>query len=322
MNSVEKSITGNGRDTQATFPLCGLTSLRMEVPLNTPRKCAISSEAIPEGSACRCGRIRLCDAAGLPRTNGETSNCVVLPLRTVLPTALCRRNECVGDPDARRSRCRDRSVAIRHAARIKSLANVEKRSRGQLLGLKRTAMFDRKSKEEADFIEWSHKPDNSAKEVQSLLNELDVFYQDLSNVASYELPMQSLRTSCQCMGVAFQLVDAASERSKADLERETPYMDRNFDLTRQQLLLTVNDIHSPTDQIVYREFVRRLSQVKSVKPDVINQIPGVTAADTVTAAETDDVAKLFEGTQVTNPEFVQKCLACHRMNSKPSTTRS
>lgn len=197
----------------------------------------------------------------------------------------------------------DRSVAIRHAARIKSLANVEKRSRGQLLGLVRTAMLDRKTKEEADFMEWSRKPDNSAAEVQSLLNELDAFYHDLSNVASYELPMQSLRTSCQCMNVAFQLVDAASERSKADLERETPYMDRNFDLTRQQLLLTANDIHIPTDAIVYREFVRRLADVKAHSPDVINQIPGVSADDSQTVAE------LFERTQVTNPEFIQKCLA-------------
>jgi hypothetical protein len=34
----------------------------------------------------------------------------------------------------------DRSVAIKHAARTRSLANVEKRSRGQIQGLNRTTI--------------------------------------------------------------------------------------------------------------------------------------------------------------------------------------
>ncbi len=45
---------------------------------------------------------------------------------------------------------KDRQVAIKHATRYKSLANVEKRSRGQLLGLKRTNLIDEKLRSETE----------------------------------------------------------------------------------------------------------------------------------------------------------------------------
>ena len=41
--------------------------------------------------------------------------------------------------------------------------------------------------------------------------------------------LDQLRTACRAAAFGFFVYDAANERAKPDLERESPYMDRNFD---------------------------------------------------------------------------------------------
>ncbi|MBL8814524.1 MAG: S46 family peptidase [Planctomyces sp.] len=197
----------------------------------------------------------------------------------------------------------DRAVAIRLANRIKSLANVEKRSRGQLLGLGRTNVEQAKITEEMQFQAWIDSDEQRKAQAGSLLGDIDEVYTEISGAASFELPLQSLRSSCQCVSLAFQIFDAAVERQKPDLQRETAYMDRNFELTSQQMLLAVQDLHLPVDQKIYAEFTRRLAESPATPSSSIAAIPGV--ADNSQQA----VERLFAQTQLTNPDFVRKCLS-------------
>jgi hypothetical protein len=155
----------------------------------------------------------------------------------------------------------DREVAIRHASRMKSLANVEKRSRGQLLGMQRKGILEAKRKEEMQLREFIDADPQRRARYGQLLDQLDRVYQEMTEAAPLELHLKELRSACRALSFAFTIVDAAHERSKGDLEREAPYMDRNWDQTRQQLLLDAQDWHPATDQKLLAGMLERLAGI-------------------------------------------------------------
>ncbi len=159
----------------------------------------------------------------------------------------------------------DRAVAIKHATRTKGLANVEKRSRGQLLGLRRVNVVATREKAEAGFNAFVSADAGRVGKYGSLLADITKVYDEMTVQGPLEIHLRELRTACRALSFAFTIVDAAVERAKEDLERETPYMNRNWDLTVQQLKMDVADWHAPTDSIMLAGMLERLSKINSVR---------------------------------------------------------
>lgn len=159
----------------------------------------------------------------------------------------------------------DRAVAIKHATRTKGLANVEKRSRGQLLGLRRVNVVATREKAEAGFNAFVSADAGRVEKYGSLLADITKVYDEMTVQGPLEIHLRELRTACRALSFAFTIVDAAVERAKEDLERETPYMNRNWDLTVQQLKMDVADWHAPTDSIMLAGMLERLSKINSVR---------------------------------------------------------
>lgn len=155
----------------------------------------------------------------------------------------------------------DRSVAILHATRTKSLANVEKRSRGQLLGLRRANIVATREKSESELESFIQSDTSRREKYGALLKDIAVVYDEMTSRGSLEIHLRELKSACRTMSFAFTIYDAAVERAKEDLDREAPYMNRNMDLTVQQLKLDVADWHSPTDAIMLAGMLERLSKI-------------------------------------------------------------
>jgi hypothetical protein len=159
----------------------------------------------------------------------------------------------------------NREVALKLLSRIQGLANTEKRSRGQLKGLRRAKLVDARTLEEEKLQAYfASDPERDSKYGQ-LLREINSVYREMTLAADYELNLQAFRTASAMMSIAFTIYDAAVERRKDDLDRETPYMDRNWDRTRQTLMLAQRDLHVPTDKIIFRGMLERLSKVNRAK---------------------------------------------------------
>lgn len=196
----------------------------------------------------------------------------------------------------------DRGVAIKHASRIRSLANVEKRSRGQLKGLKRAAIAQRRAEEEAALLRYIQADATRAAKYGAVLDEIDGVYRSMSAAAAYELNMENLLSASRSLAIAFALFDAASERQKEDLEREPAFMDRNFDQTIKTLMLSVQDLHLATDHLVLREMLERLARLpQAVELPALREI--LSAPDTISGT----VDKWLSATRVHAPDFVQAC---------------
>ena len=187
----------------------------------------------------------------------------------------------------------DRAVALKLLSRIKSLANTEKRSRGQLKGLTRAKIVAKRSAEEQELQAFIDADPARKAKYGHLLDSIDSVYQTMSETAAEEANFQNLRITSQLLRMAFTLYDAAQERQKPDLERESAYMERNFSQTVSRLKMIQKDLDLSVDQ--------------SLLAQLINQMQN----DEMKVSELDGISlnELYEKTKLQDPAFLQACLA-------------
>ena len=157
----------------------------------------------------------------------------------------------------------DRSVALKHSARKQGLANVEKRSRGQLKGLRRANIVAKRRAVEAELQSFIDSDPTRKEKYGSILKEIDTVYAELAETADFSLTVNNLVSACRGMGLAYTIYDAAVEREKTDLDREAAYMDRNYDRTVGRAVLGWKDWHKETDMQMLAEMKQRLRKIDS-----------------------------------------------------------
>ena len=184
----------------------------------------------------------------------------------------------------------DRAVALKLLSRISGLANVEKRSRGQLKGLvganiaaKRRA----KEKELQDFIDAD--PELKARYGQTLA-KIDAAYAEGAKTALAEANVRNLSLASQLMSFAFTVYDGAVERAKPELERESAYMSRNYDQTIARLKASHRDLELTTDKQLFRQLLERMdaSQRTNLGLPEPDQLEPMYKACQISSAETLD----------------------------------
>jgi hypothetical protein len=273
-----------------------------------------SAEYAPENIPYRPKRFLKVQAAGIDE--GDTVFLLGYPGRTVRnrTASFVRYEQTVRLPtivelyswqiqEMERAAAQDRSVAIKHSARTKSLANVEKRSRGQLIGLKKANTEAQRSSREKELQAYIDNHPTEMGKYQTTLSDIAMVYDEMTRRGPLELHVRELRTAPRFLSFAFALVDAATERTKPDVEREAPYMDRNFSQTTQQLLLDVGDWHGPTDQRMLAGMLERLKKIpehQEIEP-LARVIQSGNSTDGIAAT-------LVSKTRLGDPAFVQECL--------------
>ena len=196
----------------------------------------------------------------------------------------------------------DRAIALKHSNRSKGLANVEKRARGKLKGLKQKQLVAERAAAEAKLQAFIEEDEYRRKKYGTLMSDLDKVYADMTEKAPYEFNMANLRSACRTLSFAFTIYDAAMERQKPDLERETPYMDRNFDQTKSRLMLGLRDLHVPTDKKMLAEMFARLAKVPEAK-----EVPAL--AGVLESKAPSFIESLYEGTKLNEQAFVESCVS-------------
>lgn len=193
----------------------------------------------------------------------------------------------------------DRSIAIKHASRSKSLANVEKRSRGQLLGMVRTGVVATREQQESELQAFIQADPQRMAKYGSLLKDISLVYDEMTSKGPLEIHLKELKSACRAMSFAFTLYDAAVERTKEDIDREAPYMSRNYDLTIQQLKLDIADWDAATDAQMLQGILTRLSKIAAS-----NEVEALKKP----LANLDDAASLLKSTRLGQVAFGDECL--------------
>jgi hypothetical protein len=155
----------------------------------------------------------------------------------------------------------DRAIALKHDSRIKGLANTEKNFRGKLIGMKRLSLVEKKRTEERALQQFIEAEPNRTENYVSLLSEIEKIYQQMRDEADRELVLTYLLRSSAPLGNAYAVYEASIERQKKDIERASAYMDRNFERTKERLLLGLNDYYELSDKIIFKEILTRAAKL-------------------------------------------------------------
>ncbi|MDZ4852731.1 MAG: S46 family peptidase [Pirellulaceae bacterium] len=197
----------------------------------------------------------------------------------------------------------ERAVEIQHASRIRSLANVEKRYRGQLTGLRKANIVQTRTDQESQLKAFIDSDPARKGKYGQIFSELDAAYAEVSRETRYEILLDQLRTACRAAAFGFFIYDAAVERLKLDIDREANYMDRNWELSVRQLKTSMGDYHAPTDKIMLAGILERLQREEpALQNKVLNQLIDSPAQIAERSSQWIDQTRLGE------LAFVESCL--------------
>jgi len=159
----------------------------------------------------------------------------------------------------------DRSIAIVLDGRIKGLANTMKNYRGKLQGLKRLHLLEKKRVEEKELQQFINADAKRNELYGTILSEIENIYQEMRSQSEYELILDYLRQSSNMLSFSYTVYEAVRELKKPDLERESPYMERNFARTKEGLQMTAKNYFEPVDKIFFKEMLLRASRLPPVR---------------------------------------------------------
>lgn len=198
----------------------------------------------------------------------------------------------------------DRAVALKHAARIKGLANTMKNYRGKLQGMARVGIVDAKRQEENSLQGWIDTDPSRKQRSGELLSRIGAIYDEIREGHDVGQLMSYLRSHVNLLSWAGTVYEASIERAKKDIEREPAYMDRSFDQTRRRVALGMANYHEPTDKAVLEALVLKAARLPEGKR--IAAFAEVAAADDPAQAAKAFVGRLYAATRMGDPKFVKE----------------
>jgi hypothetical protein len=200
----------------------------------------------------------------------------------------------------------DRAVALKHAARIKGLANTMKNYRGKLQGMGRVGIVARKREEERRLESFIAADPARKARYTGLLAKFAAVYDEMRESAEYRLVMNYLRSNVNLLNFATTINEASLERPKKDLEREPEYMDRNFAQTKRRVGLAIDNYFEPTDRAVFKALLVRGARLAQARK--LPVFAGIAAAADKDKAAEAFVADLYGRTRLAGQDFVRTAL--------------
>lgn len=192
---------------------------------------------------------------------------------------------------------KDEAARIALADRVKGLANREKNSRGQVAGLRRGHVLEKKGESEREVLAWAaarpeHAPAVAAqKELAGLM---------AARMSTWERDflLEQATQGAKPLHMALTLARWAGEKAKPDLEREPDYMDRSRSRVEERLRLDQHRMFPAAEQELLVDYLSRFAALpegsRSAAVDAF--LAGAGTTDAIRAK----VADLFARTKVTD----------------------
>jgi Peptidase S46 len=190
------------------------------------------------------------------------------------------------------------------ADRIKSLANNEKNSRGQVAGLRRGRTLERKEAAERETLAWAaNRPDQAAavaahRDLARLAEERRAGWQR-------DFLLDRMKQGPKPLDLALTLVRWAGERGRPELEREAGFQERDRAKLADQLRADQKRLHGPAEESLLADLLGRFAALSEQGPEgsrltAEREVLGPAAAERTPEALRARAAALLAGTRVTD----------------------
>ncbi len=154
----------------------------------------------------------------------------------------------------------DETARIALADRMKGLANREKNSRGQVTGIRRGHILDKKSASEREVLAWAAtRPDQ--KGALEAHDELARLIEGKRRTWDQDFLLDQMKNGPKPLDLALTLVRWAGEKAKPDLEREPDYQERNRERLGERLEREQKRFHLPTEAALMTDVFTRFAQL-------------------------------------------------------------
>ena len=193
--------------------------------------------------------------------------------------------------------------ALKFSAWIKGLANTEKNYRGKLQGIRRIGLIEKKKTEERNiqnFIET-----NNLKEYKNVLADIYQIFNNTRQSYLRDLLLSYFGRSAILPAVARTLVQAANERQKPDMERESSFMERNFNRTQTYTLLRLKYFDEQVDPLIVNELLKKISNLPEEQQ--IAPLTSIFKLDEDFSKAPEIVKQAYQNTRLTDANFVKSC---------------
>jgi len=198
------------------------------------------------------------------------------------------------------------AAELKLSARIKGLANTMKNYRGKLKGMKKIGIVAAKKAEETGLLKFIAADPKRKAAYGDILEGIEKIYAEMLLRADSELVLDYLRTNPVMAGLGWTVYEAAIERSKPDLERESAYMERSWPQTKERLLLSQKNFVEAADKAILKELLLRALALTG-----INRITGLDALFKGKASEADVdafISRAYKTTRLADPKALTEML--------------
>lgn len=152
----------------------------------------------------------------------------------------------------------DETARIALADRIKGLENNEKNARGQVAGIRRGHILEKKAESEKAIVAWAAQQPTQ-KDAVAARDELARLVAERRHTWDRDFLLEQMRRGSKPLDLALSLARWAGEKAKPDIEREPDYQERNRDILRERLEREQKRIHLPTDAALLTDTLTRLA---------------------------------------------------------------
>jgi hypothetical protein len=194
---------------------------------------------------------------------------------------------------------KNEEARIALADRLKVLANREKNARGQIEGLRRGHILDKKHAAEQEVLAWASKrPDQ--KDAVAAQTELARLMTQKTAAWDRDFLLDQAKNGAKSLDLALTLVRWAGEKTKPDLDREPDYMEREKDRLEERLRLDQKRMHLPTEQALLADLLSRYAALPAESR--VAAVDAYLAGDRAPEAVQAKVADLFARTRVNDAD--------------------
>jgi peptidase S46-like protein len=154
----------------------------------------------------------------------------------------------------------DEAARIALADRLKTLANREKNARGQVDGIRRGRILERKAAAEREVLAWAAKRPEQAGAVAAR-DELGQLIAEQRRTWERDFLLDQMKNGPKPLELALTLARWAGEKAKPDLERESDYQERNRQRLAERLEREQKRMHLPAEAALLADVLTRFANL-------------------------------------------------------------
>ena len=153
----------------------------------------------------------------------------------------------------------DEAAAIALASRLKSLANREKNYRGQVRGIARGRLLEKKRALEKEVLAWAANQEEHRAAVDAHRELSDLVIEARESTWDRDFLLAQLDQGPRDLTLALALTRWALEKAKPDMERHEDYQERERDTLLRDQKRDQKQLHGPTEQRLLEDVLTRLA---------------------------------------------------------------